>query len=394
MPEYVAESHYATPDIVLTATILAIVLAAMVYVNKPTVPYLLAMSVLTSLAIMAKYPGALGTVVIAAVVIAAAIRDRAWWRIVGHGVTSFAAVGAFLFLLSPVLFTNRHVVLRRLTAESRDSHLGADGLSFTEKLVFYASNYFSGTGIILLVLSIAGVYYLVRNWRLDAIPLFIGAVFWVALSTLGLHWSRWGLPMYITPLLLAALGAYFVVTVVRSRWESKRLINVGVAVVLGFALVTQVVASIATSASFLRLDTRLIALKDFEQRGVTEDNTAYEGYTPFRARWFDTIFDDVGEWDGQLIPLDPDVEYILLSSSMYGRFMGEADRFPDENRVYDLLEEQYELLHVYRSSSPGFSLPFSNIRLIGSVVSVGNTALGATGGPTIKLYGVPENVRP
>ncbi len=391
MPEYVAESHYATPDIVLTATILAIALAAMVYVNKPTVPYLLAMSVLTSLAIMAKYPGALGTVVIAAVVIAAAIRDRAWWRIVGHGVTSFAAVGAFLFLLSPVLFTNRHVVLRRLTAESRDSHLGADGLSFTEKLVFYASNYFSGTGIILLVLSIAGVYYLVRNWRLDAIPLFIGAVFWVALSTLGLHWSRWGLPMYITPLLLAALGAYFVVTVVRSRWESKRLINVGVAVVLGFALVTQVVASIATSASFLRLDTRLIALKDFEQRGVTEDNTAYEGYTPFRARWFDTIFDDVGEWDGKLIPIDVDVEYVVVGP-MQGRFGGEE--FAAEQRVYQLIDEQYPLLALYQSNSAGLSLPLSNLRLMSSLASIGNTALGATGGPTIKLYGVPENVRP
>jgi 4-amino-4-deoxy-L-arabinose transferase-like glycosyltransferase len=166
LPPYVEESHYATPDIVLTAAILAGVLAAMVYVSKPTIPLLLVTSLMATLSIMAKYPGALLTLVIAAVVIAAAIRDRAWLRIASHGAISIFAVGLFLFILSPVMFTNRHVVLRRITHEARSTHLGADGLTFPEKLIFYASNYFSATGVILLVLSIAGVWFLIRHWKL------------------------------------------------------------------------------------------------------------------------------------------------------------------------------------------------------------------------------------
>lgn len=391
MPPYVEESHYATPDIVLTAAILAGVLGAMVYVNRPTVPVLLVMSLMSTLSIMAKYPGALGTVVIAAVVIAAAIRDRAWPRIFGHGLISIFAVGIFLFLLSPVMFTNRHVVLRRITHEARSTHLGADGLTFPEKLGFYAENYFSATGVILLALSVVGVWYLVRSWKLEAIPLLVGVVFWVALSTLGLHWARWGLPMYITPLILAALGAYFVVTVVQSRWKSQRWVGVGVAVVLGFALLTQVVASIAQTAVLLRPDTRVMAFNEFAERGITPDNTLYEGYTPFRARWFDIIFDDVEERDGKLVPTDSKIEYVVIGP-MQERFSAEAERYPDEMRVYALLEEQYELLDVYTSESPGFSVPFTNLRLMASIQSIGNTVSGATSGTTFRLYAVPEQM--
>lgn len=393
MPPYVAESHYATPDIVLTTAVLAGVLASMVYVNKPTIPFLLVMSLMTTLAIMAKYPGALLSVVIAAVVIAAAIRDRVWWRIVGHGAISIFSIGVFLFILSPVMFTNRHVLLRRISFEARDTHLGADGLNFNEKLAFYAGNYFNGTGVILLLLSIAGIWYLVKNWRLEAIPLVIGVIFWISLSSLGLHWQRWGMPMYITPLLLAALGAYFFLSEAQSRWPGKRSVTAGVATVLGIALVTQVVASVAQSASFLRLDTRVIALKDFEEREITRENSAYEGYTPFRARWFDTMFDDVEEQDGQLLTIDPTIQYVVVGP-MRGRFAAEPERYSDEMRVYQLLEEQYELLHVYTAQSAGFSLPFSNFRLIRAVQNIGNTAGGATSGPPIYVYGVPDRVAP
>lgn len=392
MPPYVEESHYATPDIVLTAAILAGVLAAMVYVSKPTIPLLLVMSLMSTLSIMAKYPGALATVVIAAVVIAAAVRDRAWTRIIGHGLISVAAVPLFLFILSPVMFTNRHVVLRRITHEARSTHLGADGLNFPEKLVFYADNYFTATGVILLLLSVAGVWYLIRHWTLEAIPLFIGGVFWVALSTLGLHWARWGLPMYITPLILAALGAYFVLTTVQSRWPANKLPSVGVAVVLVIALVTQVVASVAQTAQLMRPDTRVMAYNEFLERGITRDNTLYEGYTPFRERWFDILFDDVEERDGKLTPLDPAIEYVVIGP-MQARFSAEPERYSDEMRIYALIEEQYEVLDVYAPESPGSAVPFSNLRLMAAIQSIGSTVSGATGGTAFRLYVVPEELR-
>ena len=391
LPHYVEESHYATPDIVLTTTVLAVVLAAMVYTDKPRVSWLLVTSAITALAIMAKYPGALGTVVIAAVVIAAAIRDREWFRVVKHGFVALVAVAGFLFLFSPVLFTNRHRVFRSLTRESRDTHPGMEPLSFTEKLSFYAGNYFAATGILLLLLAVAGVWYLIKNPTLAAIPLFVGVVFWVALSAFGLHWSRWGMPMYITPIMLSALGAYFVVQQATTRFSANRLIQWGIAVVLGFALLTQVVVSVATSASFLRKDVRLNALIDLTNRGITADNSVFEGYTPFFADNLCTIWDEFEIADGDLVPVSADIEYVLTSTSVAGRFTN-PERYPLEVEFYELLET-YPVVVEYGPSSPGFALPLANIRIIGAVQSMGNTAQGASSGPVIRVFEVPQELR-
>lgn len=391
LPAYVKESHYATPDIVLTTSVLAVVLAAMVYVDKPRMSWLLVTSALTALAIMAKYPGALGTVIIAAVVIAAAVRDRDWLRIVKHGLVSLAAVAGFLFIFSPVLFTNRHRVLRAFARESRDTHPGMEPLSLTEKMSFYAGNYFAATGILLLLLALAGVWYLIKNPTLLAIPLFVGVVFWIALSTFGLHWSRWGMPMYITPIFLAALGAYFVVNELTKRWSNNRLLQAGVAVVVGFALVTQVVASVAVSASFLRKDVRLNALIDLTNRGITAGNSVFEGYTPFFANNLCTMWDEFEIVDGDLVPLSNQTAYVLTSSSVAGRFT-DPERYPEENVFYDLLEE-YPLVVDYGPQSPGFSLPFSNIRIVSALESMGNTARGASSGPVVRVFEVPPSLR-
>ena len=392
-PQYVQHSHYATPDVGLTAAVLAAILAGMVYIDKPTFGNMLVMSATSAVAILAKYPGALTTSIIAAAIIATAIRDKQWTRIFSHGAPSVFFVGLFLFILSPVLFTHRAQVINSLSNESRGTHLGADGMNFPEKLEFYASHFLNVGGVLLVLFAVAGLWYLVRNPRLAAIPLGIGIVFWVALSTLGLQWNRWALPMYVTPLLLAAIGAYFILEAARTRWQSRRAVKAVAAGVVGLVLLTQVVGSVAASAVFLRDDTRVLALNDFEARGITEENTAYEGYTPFRPRHFDTVFDEIGEWDGRLIPIDPEVSYVLLSSSMFGRFQREADRYVDENRFYDMLDEQYELLEVIQSYNPRFSLPFSNFRLVGHVASIANTALGAETGPTMRLYKVPSDIR-
>ena len=42
---------------------------------------------------------------------------------------------------------------------------------------------------------------------LQAVPLALGAFMWIVLSALPLHWERWGVPMYTSALLFAAIGA-------------------------------------------------------------------------------------------------------------------------------------------------------------------------------------------
>ena len=59
-----------------------------------------------SVATAIKYPGALGAIMIAVTVIVSGVQARAWGRILWHGAAAIAAVVGFLFVISPVLFTN------------------------------------------------------------------------------------------------------------------------------------------------------------------------------------------------------------------------------------------------------------------------------------------------
>lgn len=389
MPHYVEESHYATPDIGLTMAVLGTVLLGILYLEKPTTRRLLILSALSAVAILAKYPGALTTLIIATVVIIAAIRERQWWRIVQHGAISLLTIPVTLFLLSPSLFTNRHRVIRSLGFESRGEHLGADGLTFVEKLQFYLSYYLGGTGWLLLALAVVGAVWVVRERKVIALPLLIGLVFWGALSTLGLHWTRWSLPMFITPLFFSAIGAYAFTHFVRHRFPQYRLAHVGAVALVGVILLTQVMSSVATSAAFLRKDVRVIALGDFASQGITPENTAFEGYTPFLPGGFGTIFEDFTVVDGALVPTDLGIRFVVLSDSMYGRYQAEGE-FDQEQEFYRLLEQEFTLIAEYQPQTPDVSFPLSGTRLGSSIESLIETGLGATGGPVLKVYEVGD----
>lgn len=385
MPHYVEESHYATPDMGLVMTVLAVVLAGILYYEKPGWLRLAGMAALAALSITAKYPGALTTLIIATVVIAAAWRDREWWRIVSHGVVSLVTIPVALFMLSPALFTNRGKVVRQLGFESRSTHLGADGLSFTEKLNFYFSYYMGGTGWVLLLLAAVGLVYVVARRSVIALPLLIGVVFWVALSTLGLHWTRWSLPMFITPLFFSAIGSFALIDFLKTRFSSHRWPWIVAFAAIGAILFSQVMSSVATSASFLRKDVRVIALADFAQQGITPDNTAFEGYTPFEPGGFGVIFKDFEVAGDTLVPLDDKIEYVVLSESMFGRYQAE-DQYVEEQEFYRLVDQNFTLIAEYRAETPSVSLPFSQFRTVSSLASIIQTAQGATGGPYMKVY--------
>ena len=385
LPLYVMESHYATPDIGLVMAVLAVVLAGMLYYEKPGTWRLVATAFLAAVAIIAKYPGALTTLIIATVVIAAVWRDRRWWRIVSHGALSLVTVPVSLFILSPALFTNRSRVIRQLGFESRGTHLGADGLSFTGKLDFYFTTYMQQTGWILLALAALGLVWLVWQKSVVALPLLIGVVFWLALSTLGLHWIRWSLPMFISPLFLSAIGSYAVVDFLKTRFSSQRWPWIVAVVGIGTILFSQVMSSVASSASFLRKDVRLIALEDFRNQGITPDNTAFEGYTPFEPGGFGVIFDDFEVVGDTLVPLNDKIQYVVLSDSMFGRYQAE-DQYQEEQEFYRLVEENFTLIAEYQGDIPEVTVPLDNFRVMRAVRSIMQTAQGATDGPYLKVY--------
>lgn len=393
-PMYVDESHFATPDVPLSLTLMIVILGCMRYLDSPTWGNLLLASLGVSVSIAIKYPGALGAIIIAITVVTGAVRARAWSRILVHGAAALAAVGGFLFAISPVLFTNIHVVVSAMTAEAGGSALGADGLGWSGNMGFYAETFATTVGIILLVCFALGVLWSVRMRLVQSLPLWLGAVYWVIVSALPLHWPRWGLPMYLTPLLIAPIGAYYSFRYLLDRGAAHwlRWGAVGLGAVMTANLI---VGSVAATANYRSPDTRTVATKYFAVRGVDKTNTIFEGYTPLSPGAPGLIFNAFKVINGRLMIRSKDhvrsrIRYVVLSSFIYGRYKADP-KYAARQKFYAMLNEQFPLLTTFDPATRGKAIVLEITNIWNALDFVGQVARGGLGGPTIKLYEIPTD---
>jgi Dolichyl-phosphate-mannose-protein mannosyltransferase len=392
-PMYVDHSHLATPDVPLSLTLMIVILGCMRYLDSPSWGNLLLACLGVSVSIAIKYPGALGAIMIAITVIIRAVPDRAWGRLLVHGAGAIGAVVGFLFAISPVLFTNYPVTLSTLRAQSEGTPpLGSQGLGWTGNMGFYAETFASTAGVILLLCFALGVGWCVRLRLVQSIPLGLGAIYWVILSDIPLHWSRWALPMYLTPLLIAPIGAYYSFRYLADKGSAHwlRWAAAGLGAVMATNLL---VGSVATTASYLSPDTRTVGREYFAARGVDKTNTVFEGYTPLLPGAPQQIFPAFTFIKGRLLVKSkgagsPKIRYVVLSSSMKGRF--EVDpKYVAQQKFYAILNTQFPLLTtfdpvIHSSSSFG---EISNIW--NGLDFVRQIAGGGLSGPTIELYENP-----
>lgn len=232
-------------------------------------------------------------------------------------------VPVLLFLISPYLFINFSGVLSGISGESRSLHPGHDDLGFLGKLLFYANEYVVSTGYILLPFMLIGLIFVVRK-RQNLLPVFFGFFFWICMSALGLYWQRWALPMYTAPLTLTAFGLY------RSfRFAAARFGRLKGAIALA-AVGVLPAASMFLSAftmmnQFLLPDTRAVARDWCAERGITPENSEFDGYSPFLPSSAKRI-----DYTGR-----EDPEYLMVSSSVYYRYFKDRSRFPDLVAMYE-----------------------------------------------------------
>ena len=397
-PPLVLHAHYATPDVPLTFAYLVVILGCMRYLQTPTLPNLALAAFGVAVAFAIKYPGALGTTMIAAVIIVRGVQDKAWRRIVGHGSTALGAVTGFVFVISPVLFTNARQVWQSAVGESRPDHLGADSFGYFGNLGFYAAGFASAAGLALVVVFLLGGYFTVKLRLAPSIPLYLGAVFWIFLSAVPLHWERWALPMYVTPLLLAAIGIRHGVRFLREE-RSRMWLRWGrwaVGTIALVAVTNLVVATAAEDAVFRSSDTQSAGRPDLAARGITAANSLSEGYTPLRPGRTGTIFSHFTEVNGRLVlrPKENNraaLKYVLISSAMYERFQA-GSRYVAEQRFYRLLAEQFPLVATYVPADPPAATVFAVAGIWRSVGYWDELAHGGLSGPTIRVYAIPPGV--
>lgn len=332
-PPFVDHSHYATPDIPLTAMFMVVVLACMHYLRKPSLPALLIASAASAAAIAIKYPGAIATMIIALVVIIASARERRWLRLIRDGFIAIAAVAGSLFLISPVLFTNLSGVAASIRQESRS---GGNDLGFPGNLGFYIVEFVDAAGYIALILTLIGIFAAVSQRQVILLPILLGALTWLILSTLSMHWERWGVPMAITPLFLAVIGLEYVARRLRTAQRFRRWSDAIVGVIGAVVTLNMLLASLAGSLMLLAPDTRLQARGDLDRLGITPENTISEGYSPFEPEVPRDIFTDLDTSGGDVRSASAEAEYVLLSGCFHGRFLPES-KYPEEHEFLDAI---------------------------------------------------------
>ncbi|WP_245701361.1 ArnT family glycosyltransferase [Sanguibacter gelidistatuariae] len=393
-PPFIENSHFATPDVPLACACMLVVLASMRYLESATWRDLLLACLGVSLAVTIKYPGALAAVVIAVVVIIGVVRDRAWLRFFSHGAGAIGAVFAFLFLLSPVLFTNLAAVREQVTGQNSTGHLGADGLDWSGNMAFYARDFAVSAGALLVLCVALGIFWAVRLRLVQAVPLMLGLVMWVGLSRLELHWDRWGLPMYVTPLLVAPIGLYYTVVWVRENRPDSRWPTAVLAVAAAVIGVNLLAGSAATTASFLATDTRTASLGYTHEHSITADNSIYEGYTPLSPGAAKVFFDAFAVIDGRLrlsaMSTPSDAKFVVTSTGMSARFMAEP-KYVEQQRIYELLDEQFPTVQTWDPTPRGDGSAIEAVNTARSLSYLLSLAGGGLVGPSIEIHSVPPD---
>ena len=340
-PSYQIHSVFVTPDIPITLFTLLIMFFTLRYLNKQEEKSIYFAAVFAAINTAEKYPGLISLAIIFSGIIFKSL-DKSNFdmkkTLVPTIIKTLKIFGVFiltLIIVAPYLFIEYEAVIEALIRESRTTHLGADNLDWGGNLLFYIRSFYSWTNALSILFIFIGIFAFIK-WKVKTrFILLYGAFYWLLLSALSLHWERWALPMYITPLFLIAIGMSFLL--LKTKKPSKIQWIAIIAIVVFFAL--QFVATLHTSIRMSFVDTRVVALQYCMEMGITTDNSIYEGYTPLQPQHPKNIFNEYDE-----IGQSEEISYIILSSQMFARYYAEPNRFQNQITIYESIRNNNLML--------------------------------------------------
>lgn len=342
-PPFVLHSHYVTVDIPLTLFVMVVLLFCLNYLSSNKRFWLVMACVFVSIATLEKYPGILSFgIVLATIGIRAfnnseqkkSLDGRFLLKTIGE---CLLIVLIAILVIAPTLVLHFDTAWKQILLEARPTHLGADGLGWGGNLLYYLKDFYANARLIISIIAAVGLAAAILIKDPTALLLLFGGGYWIALSVLHLHHSRWSLPMMTTPLFLAALGTSFLWQKVRHQTAGK----IAVAVFLLAGFVPFILKGTVTSLMLTWLDTRNIALRFMGEYDITENKTVSEGYTPYNPG----NKNDIYEFD---IFNPGEKEYFVLSSLMEDRFAAEPERYVTQNAFYARVRSHSVLIKDFR----------------------------------------------
>lgn len=279
-PLFIEHSAYATPDIVLTFFILLTAYISAEYLETGKRWTIYAIALITGICITIKYPAAIVCSYIAFIVIYKCIKDKKGFKeIFVLGMSSILIILAAIFVIAPNLYTDFGNVVSTFIAEARPNHIGQDGLGFFGNMRFYFKTILESMGILSGPLFLAGCGFLIKNRKASHFPLLISGIYWVCLSVLSLFWVRWGVPMFLTYIILVSIGLVWIWDLLQKQDKGRYLVTIP-AVLMALLITNNLVTGIKITKWSTVKDTRIVAMDYCEENGVTAENSIYEGYTP------------------------------------------------------------------------------------------------------------------
>lgn len=385
-PSYVLHSLYITPDIPLMLFTLIVIYFTIRYLTKNDEKSIYLAILFSAINTAEKYPGLISLAIVFLGIFIKSFEHPAdpikikLWRTTKILLRAGLVFVIALFFVAPYLFFNYPKVVEALIFESRSTHLGADNLGWGGNLTFYVQAFASWINIFQILLIGFGIYALIKWRNKHTLILLYGALYWILISVLSLHWERWALPMYITPLFLMAIGITYLWELIKTVPRLKLILLT----LLFLTFSQQFIRSVHIPVRMKFTDTRLIALNYCNQNGITPNNSLYEGYTPFLPGHPKFIFQEN-------ITENEDIHYVIVSSKMYERFYNEPARYEQEILFYENVRNTELLLAKYEPS-PGATGTIEQMDDIGFYIKqrLQLTLNDRYTGPTIEIYQIVE----
>ena len=336
-PAYFVHSAYITPDVPITLFTLLVIYFTLRYLKINDKKSIYLATIFAAINTAEKYPGLISLLIVFLGILLKHMEENKTIHKINWGLIRklifFSLFFIFvLFLVAPNIFLEYKSVIEAIIHDARSTHPGADNLPWYKNMLFYVEQFYGWSNFLSIPLIVFGIIRFIQKQDSHAFILTYGFLYWILLSILPLHWERWALPMYITPLFLIAGGILFLM----EKTDRLKIAKMAIIFVIAVYFFHQGTASLYFPIRMSFTDTRVIAQEYCQQNQITVQNSIYEGYSPLLPTYPKGIFNEY--------PVEDQVEYVILSSQMNDRYFAEPEHYPDEIDFYENIRQENVLV--------------------------------------------------
>ena len=167
--------------------------------------------------------------------------------------------------------------------------------------------------------------------------------------------------------------------------QDKKILRYALSVVVCLFVLNIITGGIQRMTGSVVQDNRVRALYYCMENGITEENTKYDGYSPFNLSnpmKIKVALDDNGH-----LKASKGIKYILTSIGVYYRFYKDDEKYKDTLVRYKAIENEAELIKEWKETdNDSYSCILNTYYNISETIRFIN---GGGSGDTIRIYAAP-----